>query len=264
MFNIDEYKKHLKDIGYWKPLSSFKNGVISIEDFIDAVSQFDQKPYDILPMSRASFSTYIHKIFLEHLKEKPAQTSPSKYLLHNYGFRRCAYCKDILTLSSFYKKTGISSNWDRLRNDCKYCESVETRLEQNKDVISLKAAKYRKNNKDKIKEYRQLNKEKINSYTANRRAKLKEQLAPSYNINEEIRYRKIATYLSKRYGEKYVLDHFIPLASGGLHEANNWQIITEQENLYKNKIEPIKFYTSTKGIWFLQNKKGIRKYTIYA
>jgi 5-methylcytosine-specific restriction endonuclease McrA len=128
-------------------------------------------------------------------------------------------------------------------------------MPQNKEDILKKASVYRNKNKDKIREN---NSDAINSYTACRRAKIKNQVGSNYLLSEEIRYRKICKYLSIRYSEPFELDHFVPLSRGGLHDPSNWQIITKQENLCKNNIPPITFYTSERGIWFLKNKKGIR------
>jgi 5-methylcytosine-specific restriction endonuclease McrA len=257
-FNIDEYKTFLLNIGDWDSVTYKKSKCPEKEIFVSALTQFDCKPYELLPIARASFSKYVNIIYKEQLVGKPHQASPSKFLLHYFGFRVCAFCKNILPLKDFYKRNGKSSNWDKLRNDCKQCESLETKLPQNKEIIRKKSLKYRINNKDKIKQYRVENSEKINCYTAQRRARIQKATSSEYSQQEEQRYRKIAKYLSMRYKEKYVLDHYVPISKGGKHSAANWQIITEEENLYKNQILPEVFYTSDKGIWFIENKKGIR------
>lgn len=261
MFDIADYKKYLDTIGNWELLKGFRGCPITKESFIDSLCQYDKKPYELVTMSRASFSKYVTLVFQQYLTGKPQQAAPAKYLLHGYGFRRCSFCKSVLPISAFYSRHS-KANWDNLRNDCKNCEFLETQLKQNKDSINRKAKKYRDNNKDKIKEYRLSNSEKINSYTAKRRAKIRNQIGNSYSMEQEFRYRRIITYFSNRYKEKYVLDHYIAIANGGLHEPSNWQIITEKENLHKNRANPTDFYSSQLGLWFLNNKKGIRKYYI--
>lgn len=252
-FQINLYKQYLLANGDWNSVLNTKCPEPNI--FIESIVQFKDKPYDLLPISRASFSKYVNTIFATLLIGKPHQAGPSKYLLHGYGYRLCSYCKNILPLSKFYVS---NNNWDKLRNDCKSCEAKEAILPQNKEDILRKAATYRINNKAKIKEDRKNNSQTINCYTATRRARIKNQLGDGYILSEEVRYRKICVYLSKRYNEQYELDHFIPISMGGLHEPSNWQIITKQENLCKNKTLPEIFYSSNKGKWFIENKIGIR------
>lgn len=256
--NLDSYKQYLLKIGDWSKVRYNRSVCPTAEAFINAMCDFNNKPYNLLPISRASFSKYVNIIFKDQLIGKPHQVAPSKFLLHGFGYRKCAFCKQVKTLDSYYSSSGIGSNWDKLRNDCINCEKEEALLTQNKDIINEKAKRYRDNNKEKIKQYRRDNKEKINSYTAYRRAKIKEQIGVNYRQKDEERYRLIIIYFTKRYKESYVLDHYMPIAKGGLHEPENWQIITKEENLYKNQIDPEKFYKSVKGIWFIKNKIGIR------
>lgn len=222
-FQIESYKKYLIENGNWDLVVNTK--CPEPEIFVMSLLQFVDKPYDLLPISRASFSKYVNIIFKNLLEGKPHQAAPSKYLLHKYGYRICSYCKGILPKDMFYPS---KQGWDKLRHNCKKCEADEALMPQNKEDILKKASVYRNKNKDKIREKRKNNSDAINSYTACRRAKIKNQVGSNYLLSEEIRYRKICKYLSIRYSEPFELDHFVPLSRGGLHDPSNWQIITKQ------------------------------------
>lgn len=57
-FNIDEYKTFLLNIGDWDSVNYKKSKCPEKETFVSALTQFDCKPYELLPIARASFSKY--------------------------------------------------------------------------------------------------------------------------------------------------------------------------------------------------------------
>ena len=119
--------------------------------------------------------------------------------------------------------------------------------EKNKDRMLAKSAKWQRDNPEKVKirnkKWDRNNKGKVNAKNAKKRAK-KLQRTPSYANIEKIKEYYIATeILSHFMGEKYHVDHIIPLQGelvSGFHIETNLQVIPAKENLIKsNNFTPI-------------------------
>lgn len=104
-------------------------------------------------------------------------------------------------------------------------------------------AKYQEENKERIaekrKEWRKNNKDKIMAQKARRRAR-KLNATPNWLTEEDnkeiLSFYTEAQRLQNETGEKYHVDHIVPLLGDGgcgLHVPWNLQVLTEEENLKK-------------------------------
>lgn len=248
-FNLEEYKQFVDS-----QIINNRKRSITRKQVLDYCCQFELSAAEFFNQRKAYIK--LNRIF--DLKNRPIRVPINTYLLYLFGYKRCCKCKEIKELTLFYKD---SSNWNNLRKECIEGEKEKRKkyYQDNKEEILERHKEYRENNKEKIlehkKEYYQNNKEKYRAYWTKREALKRNQLGPNYIQEEEERYRKIITYLNKRYNEFYVLDHYISISKEGLHEASNWQIITAKENGSKFNKDPEEFYSSEIGKEFLQDKR---------
>ena len=146
--------------------------------------------------------------------------------------RECLRCNTVKPLSEFGKQSSAKSGY---RSACKSCRTVE-------------AKEYYKENKNKIREkhksHYNANKDLYNEKYARRRAAKKQAIPAWFSIEDKNAFISLAEKckeLEEQTGEKYEIDHIIPLQSNtvcGLHCRANWQILTRQENRSKgNKYE---------------------------
>lgn len=115
----------------------------------------------------------------------------------------------------------------------KYRAASRKFSQSNLEKMSEVNKKYREANPEKVKQWkaddRQRNKHRINADNAKRRAKLRGALTPEILQMYALR----DFYIAMSLGESFHVDHIIPLAKGGLHIADNLQVIPAIDNLRK-------------------------------
>jgi len=161
--------------------------------------------------------------------------------------KTCTHCKTEKHLSEFSPDRRIASG---VQSRCKVCyaEIMKARRLQDPDShrLAVKLStqkhyadklernnKYRQNNPLKVKEWkktdRKNNKIRILSDNAKRRAKLVGEISPEIMMTYALR----DFFQAMSLGEMFHVDHIIPLSRGGLHIADNLQVIPAIDNLRK-------------------------------
>ena len=118
--------------------------------------------------------------------------------------------------------------------------------EKNKEAVKARA---NARSKDEINQYRKKHKEKNPDYykalTSVRKRRHRDATPKWITTGHKLAMRQLylqAMELTKLTGERYVVDHIVPLISDavcGLHVPWNLRVITQEENLRKsNKLEP--------------------------
>ena len=118
--------------------------------------------------------------------------------------------------------------------------------EKNKEAVKARA---NARSKDEINQYRKKHKEKNPEYykalTSVRKRRHRDATPKWITTGHKLAMRQLylqAMELTKLTGERYVVDHIVPLISDavcGLHVPWNLRVITQEENLRKsNKLEP--------------------------
>jgi hypothetical protein len=118
--------------------------------------------------------------------------------------------------------------------------------EKNKEAVKARA---NARSKDEINQYRKKHKEKNPDYykalTSVRKRRHRDATPKWITTGHKLAMRQLylqAMELTKLTGERYVVDHIVPLISEavcGLHVPWNLRVITQEENLRKsNKLEP--------------------------
>lgn len=113
--------------------------------------------------------------------------------------------------------------------------------EENAEMISEKAREHRKANLERLRkrqrEYYQHNKEIFFAHANKRRARKQSATHPDHDTEREAQMHKLARRLTRMTGEKWHVDHVVPLAQGGYHHHHNLQVIPAAWNLSK-KADP--------------------------
>ena len=117
--------------------------------------------------------------------------------------------------------------------------------ERNKEMVKARAAARPKEETTKHKQkYKNSNPELYKALVSVRRRKHRKATPPWITAAQKLAIRKLylqAQELTKLTGERYVVDHIVPLVSFdicGLHVPWNLRVITQEENLKKsNKID---------------------------
>jgi 5-methylcytosine-specific restriction endonuclease McrA len=159
----------------------------------------------------------------------------------------CSVCNELKSGSMFSPDKRVPSG---LSSRCKACNAADARNRRaqnpEKHRASVKKStekhylkklernrQYRLNNPEKILDWktkdRQRNKARILADNAGRRAKLKINLTPE--IKQMYAMRDFMQAMSL--GDCFHVDHIVPLSKGGLHTANNLQVIPAICNLRK-------------------------------
>lgn len=119
-------------------------------------------------------------------------------------------------------------------NPERHRESVRGFAKRNPDEIRERNRRYRKANPEKISEWKRLdrtrNKARILADNAQRRTLLRSGNHPEIKMMYALR----DFYEAMSIGEKFHVDHIVPLSRGGKHEANNLQVIPAIDNLRKS------------------------------
>ena len=155
-------------------------------------------------------------------------------------------------------KAYYEANADKLkaRNKAYYEANIDkekarnkTYREANTDKIKARAKAYYEANADKAKvkrkAYRQANKQLIHAQTVKRRALKIPALLPTTDDELIKKLYKQRAEMSEKHGEKYHVDHIIPLSIGGAHHQDNMRIITAKENMEKRN----KYIPELGGVW---------------
>jgi len=161
--------------------------------------------------------------------------------------KQCTVCKQLKPLSEYSPDKRIASG---VQSRCKICyaEIMKARRRNNpqahRDAVKKHTKnhyakkleinnKYRINNPEKVSAWKRkdriVNKVRIVADNAMRRTKM------VGNITTEIKqiYALRDFFESMSLGEKFHVDHIIPISKGGLHIAQNLQVITAKDNLRK-------------------------------
>ena len=148
------------------------------------------------------------------------------------------------------KFRAIQNVWDEKNKD-RLKDAAHSLYEKNKDVKIAYAKEYYEANKDKLKpkkvDWQVRNKEKVRVYFQNRRAK---KLACGGVISKDLSKRLHILQRGKcaccglELGEKFHLDHIMPLALGGTNTDDNIQLLRQRCNNQKHTKHPVDFMQS--------------------
>lgn len=116
-------------------------------------------------------------------------------------------------------------------------------METNAEEVKAQAARYRAENRERIRERRKAyavaNPDKILARNARRRAQYREALCPDRDDAAIAAIYALAQQLTERFGVSYHVDHLLPLSKGGLHHERNLVVMRADMNLAKHdKIIP--------------------------
>ena len=161
--------------------------------------------------------------------------------------KSCSCCKLTKALDLFSPDVRTTTGRASRCKEChaslkkqKYAENPEKYRQAASDFVKknylskLEANnRYRKENPEKVKQWkakdRAEHKNRINSDNAKRRAQLKTEVTPE--IIQMYALRDFYTAMSL--GDSFHVDHIVPLSKGGLHTADNLQVIPAIDNLRK-------------------------------
>lgn len=161
----------------------------------------------------------------------------------------CTKCKIEKPLSLFYKRAGGTL----YKSECKECSKKNTSAwdsknkekraaidkrskEKHPEKAKLHQAAWREKNKGYATQYARKNKSKTNASSAKRRA-IKLLATPAWAKADKIQIEyDLAAWCSTVTGERYEVDHIVPLQNGivcGLHNEFNLQVIPMSDNRAK-------------------------------
>lgn len=164
--------------------------------------------------------------------------------------KTCKNCLQEKDLTEYYKRKGTKDGRYGVCKVCakeyqaekrradpeKYRKQCADWYENNKEYAKEMARKWLADNKDRRAAYVRANSEKAAAHTAKRRAMYKHgvEAMPDEEL-EEVQYLYwLAKDLGVITGEKYHVDHIIPLSKGGEHRLHNLQILPAEVNLRKS------------------------------
>jgi|APSaa5957512493_1039668.scaffolds.fasta_scaffold27378_2 5-methylcytosine-specific restriction endonuclease McrA len=133
--------------------------------------------------------------------------------------KQCNTCKTDKPLGDFNKQA--MGKWG-VKGSCKLC--LKTYRDSTKEANYLRG-----------KRWREVDRGRSNAIAARYRAQKKDQTPDMCDMEvSAIRAMYwISDVLSTSCGERFHIDHIKPLSKGGLHEFNNLQILSAEENLSK-------------------------------
>lgn len=161
--------------------------------------------------------------------------------------KKCTLCNELKNFSEFSPDKRISIG---LQSRCKVCfaelarkkrlldpskhrTAVKKSREKHYEKVLERNKKYRDQNKEKVFEWkkkdRKVNKARVLADNAKRRSLI------FVAMTKEVRrvYALRDFYAAMSLGEKFHVDHIIPLSKGGKHEVNNLRVIPAIDNLRK-------------------------------
>lgn len=156
--------------------------------------------------------------------------------------KTCTKCNETKALIEFGKRT--SSN-DGLFTRCRKCRSVENKAYNaaNAEARRNQAKEYYEANKGRYTINSKVWKEENpNHFSAiqGKRGAIKRApccLPEGFDLHATIPFYAEARKLSADTGIPHEVDHIVPIAAGGLHEASNLQVLTAAENKAKGATE---------------------------
>lgn len=161
--------------------------------------------------------------------------------------KSCSCCKEIKDFSYFSPDKRVASQCssrckscsslkaqeNRIKNPNKVKEAASRYAKAHPDTLLKRNSEYRSKNPEKVAEWkkkdRALNKSRIAADNAKRRVSTKGIL--SSEVKQMYALRDF--YIAMSLGEPFHVDHIVPLSKGGLHEADNLQILPAVDNLRK-------------------------------
>lgn len=161
--------------------------------------------------------------------------------------KKCPRCLEVKNLECFSPdsrtRSGVQSRCkpcqaeivreQRSANPARHRAIVRACAERNPDAIRERNRRYRQRNPEKISQWKRLdrerNKARILADNAQRRTLLRGGNGPEIKVLYALR----DFYEAMSLGEKFHVDHIVPLAKGGAHEAANLQVIPAIDNLRK-------------------------------
>lgn len=161
--------------------------------------------------------------------------------------KSCSCCKEIKDFSYFSPDKRVPSQCsskckscsalkakeNRIKNPNKAKEAASRYAKTHADTILKRNSEYRLNNPEKVAEWkkkdRTLNKARIAADNAKRRISTKGTL--SSEVKQIYALRDF--YVAMSLGEAFHVDHIVPISKGGLHEADNLQVLPAVDNLRK-------------------------------
>lgn len=148
--------------------------------------------------------------------------------------------------------------YDRIKTDPKWQERQKIAREENKERKRLYDEEYRAKTPEKQKEWsegwRLENKEKVraikHTYKVKRRAQEANGVSSKQLAEWSISKAKICYWCGVKCPDNYHIDHYQPLAKGGLHELDNLVIACATCNMQKNAKDPYEFAQKVAGRLF--------------
>ena len=149
------------------------------------------------------------------------------------------------------EKVELSRTKHYLANKQKIIDRAKKWAEENREKNILRHREYRVRNADKCSAYskvwREKNKDLKRVYAQNRRAKQREnggELSPTLTKKLFDLQKGKCACCGKPLGNKFQLDHIMPIALGGKHEDSNIQLLTQKCNAQKHAKHPVDFMQS--------------------
>lgn len=146
--------------------------------------------------------------------------------------KKCSKCKEVFEIFLFYP---CSHSKDGYKGQCKECvkKAVKASAQKHAERVLERNRRYRAKNPEKIKEWkkrdRKTNSVRIHADNSKRRAKLKTKLTKEIIQIYALR----DFFIEMSLGEKFHIDHIVPLSKGGAHELENLRVIPAIDNLRK-------------------------------
>lgn len=125
----------------------------------------------------------------------------------------------------------------RTKNKDKYRKAIDK-------WMSLHVEEYKVWKKQWTKEYAKRNRHKIYARDTKRRQLKKLSFDETTDMEKIKQFYVLAESMTLSMGERYVVDHILPIIKGGAHHQDNLQVITSSDNLKKGSKYPFEVESS--------------------
>lgn len=119
---------------------------------------------------------------------------------------------------------------------------------ENRERVSKTNQKWYEQNKERKKQKQKIwnlnNKDRLKVHSQNRKSRIGVQKISYEDIQRKLMLQKESCAVCKTVLDSYEIDHVVPLALGGKHEASNIQILCPHCNRTKSKKDPLIFMQS--------------------